>query len=742
MGRIDRGAARRAVTDVREFEPNRVSALLAPRNVVLVGATDRPGHWSARVWQNLVRFGFSGPVYLVNPGRESLWGARCYASLDDLPEPPDHLALFVPAEISLQVLEAGAELGARSATLFAAGFGEGGDPAGAERAGRLGGILSRTGIAVAGPNCMGVASGRSRFVTIPDETLPELAPGPVAVVTQSGMMCSAIHRAIRDTGLQSAHLVSCGNQTGLQASDYIRYFADDPDVRVILCYLEGLPDADRFLAAASRVRERKKALVVVKIGGSDEGREAALAHTGSLVGSLDAFDAFAAGVGVLRFDAMEEALEAVSYLARAPLPRRDGLALMTISGALKSLAHEAASREGLTFAPLSPETRARLQAVLGEDADIANPLDTKRTLGTAQYIGCIEALCAAPEIGMLLIAEDLPREAGVERKVANLRALAEHLQERGPETAYAPVAAFLPLPLRETEFMATFREEIGALPVLRDTGKAVRVAGTLLEFRRVAAAAAAEGPEGRASALSPSAEAVDAWRARAAKLDVPSALNEAQSKALLGSFGVSVPNERVLSTPAEAAEAAADIGFPVVLKAVSSGMTHKSDAGLVVLGLTDAEAVSAAAVSLLEKCDRLEVHPEGLLVAEQVSGGTETVLGLHRDPEMGLVSMFGMGGVWLELFRDVAFSPPVASRASAREVIGRTRAARLLAGYRGGEHGDVEAVVDALLALGRLAQALGDCIEFVDINPFLVLAERKGGVALDSTVVLRPPGEY
>ncbi|HEY7384451.1 MAG TPA: acetate--CoA ligase family protein [Beijerinckiaceae bacterium] len=703
-----------------------VEALLAPRNVVLVGASDRPGHWSGRVWLNLRRFRFAGHVYPVNPNRSEIWGARCYAGVHDLPEAPDHLAVFIPADMTLRTLEEAAACGARGATLFAAGFGEGGDAEGRARGQRLKDTLARTGIAAAGPNCMGVASGRSKLVTLADETLEELAPGPVAVVTQSGMLCGTFSRALNDRGLRVAYLISCGNQTGLTFSDYIAFLAGDPDLRVILCYIESVLDAPRFLAAARKARDNGKRVVVVKIGGSDAARAAALAHTGALAGSIEVFDTFARDAGIIRLDSLDEMIEAAELLARAPAPRGPRIAVMTNSGALKSLTTEATSAHGIEVAKLAPDTESRLRDVLGEDADIGNPLDTKRTLPTEQYMGCVETLCAAPEIDVLLLAEELPREAGIARKVANFRALEKWVGRAGK-----PVAMFSPITFRETDYMIGLRDQLAHVPLMRDIGKTFRAIAALTK-------AGGAGPEPAAAAARPAPPPLVAdYRRRAAALTEPVALSEVESKALLGAYGIALPPEAIAASPEEATVAATRIGFPVVLKAISAEVPHKSDAGLVVLDLTNGEDVHAAAERLRRRCGELGAAFEGLLVAKQMSGGIEAVLGVHRDPEMGPVVMAGMGGVWLELFKDVAFAPPGLSRERAIEAIARTRVARLLAGYRGSPPGDVNALADAMVSLGRLALDLGDVIEAIDINPVLVM--QTGVCALDGLVVLKPP---
>jgi acetate---CoA ligase (ADP-forming) len=703
-----------------------VEALLAPRNVVLVGASDRAGHWSGRVWLNLRRFGFAGNVYPLNPNRSEIWGTRCYAGMQELPETPDHLAIFIPAEMTLRTLEEAAARGARGATLFAAGFGEGGDPEGRTRGQRLKEILGRTGIAAAGPNCMGVASGRSKLVTIADETLEELGPGPVAVVTQSGMLCATFSRALNDRGLRVAYLISCGNQTGLTFSDYIAFLADDPELRVILCYIESVPDAQRFLAAARKARDNGKSVVVVKIGGSEAGRAAALAHTGALAGRIEVFDTFARDAGVIRVDSLDEMIEAAELLGRSPAPRGSRIAVMTNSGALKSIATEATSAYGIEVAKLASDTETKLRGVLGEDADIGNPLDTKRTLPTEKYMGCVETLCAAPEIDLLLLAEELPRESGIARKVANFTALESWIARAGK-----PVAMFSPITFRETDYMIELRDQLAHVPLMRDVGKTFRAIAALTRASADARNTAASEERRECPPI------VADYRRRAATLTGPTALSEVESKVLFRAYGIPLPPEELVSSGDDAASAAARIGFPVVLKAVSAAVPHKSDAGLVLLGLTTTGEVHAAAERLKRRCEEIGAPCEGVLVAKQMRGGVEAVLGIHRDPEMGPVVMVGMGGVWLELFKDVAFAPPGLSPERALEAIAATRMSRVLGGYRGSRPSDVTALADALTSLGRMALDLGDIIEAVDVNPLLVM--EKGVCALDGLVVLKPP---
>ena len=702
-----------------------IEALMAPRNVVLVGASDR--NWAPRIWDNLKRFGYEGQVFPINPNRDEIWGVRCYASIADLPEAPDHLALFVPKEQTLDILEAAGQIGARSASIYAAGFGEGGDADGRARALRLKEILRTHSIAATGPNCMGLAVGRSKFCTFPDEQLQPLAPGPVAALTQSGMLAQTFARGLVDAGLTLAYLVSCGNQTGLTFADYITHLADDPDLRVITCYVESVANGPAFLAAADKARRNGKAIVVVKAGGSEEARKAALAHTGSLAGSTEVFDAFARDVGIVRVDNLEDMVEAAAYLARMRRPAGRCVAVMTNSGALKSLTTEAAEVSGVALVTLDPSTGIRMRETLA-DAELANPFDSKRTLRTEEYMACVRALHDDPNVDLLLLAEELPRAAGIERKVRNLTALDAFVAAE----ASKPVAAFAPVTLQESGYMHELRGSLAHLPWLRDVGKTFRTIGRILPSGLTPAAP-------RHAPLPERAGIVAQWRARAASLDGPTALGEAESKSLLAAYGIGAPAEAAVAGIDEAVAAATRIGFPVVLKGISAAVPHKSDAGLVILGLADPSAVCVAAQTIIDRCSALGAPLEGILVAEQVNGGIEMVLGVHRDPEMGPAVMVGMGGIWLELFKDVAFAPPGLDLARACETIACTRASIILNGYRGGAVHDVDALARALVSLGHLASELADVIEAIDVNPILVREQGRGAVALDALVVLRPP---
>jgi acetate---CoA ligase (ADP-forming) len=403
----------------------KVAALLNPRNVVIVGASDAPGSWALRAFQNLRRYDFRGPVYPVNPRRDQVWNMRCYRGFADLPEPPDHVVVVIPATQVPDTLRAAAAAGARSATVMSSGFGEAEDAAAKALAETLRKTIAETGLAVSGPNCMGNIHAPSRLMTLTDDRPHRIAEGPVAIVAQSGGLAMAIKRTLEERGIATASLVTSGNEAGLSTADYIAYFATLPFVRVIVSYLEAVQDPEHWRAACAVARSAGKPVVALKLGASAEGRAAALAHTGAVAGSMEEFDALAASAGILRVRTLDDIVEAVEYFTHVPLPAGANLGGITFSGALRGLLLDAAAANGLTFPALAPATRKRLEAVLGVGTFIGNPLDSGFAgLGSKDvYIECVSALLDDPAIDILLLQEELPRGPGSERKEANLHAV-------------------------------------------------------------------------------------------------------------------------------------------------------------------------------------------------------------------------------------------------------------------------------------------------------------------------------
>lgn len=720
----DRKAARESV--------EKVGALLNPRNIVIVGASDRPGSWTTRLFRNLDRYEYGKPVYPFNPGRDEVWDVKCYKSMSDLPEPPDHLVVLVPAKAVSGVLREAAAAGARSATVFTSGFEEIGTDEGRALGQELRAAIKETGLAVSGPNCLGNLAAPNSLVTMPDDRRQVVERGPVAIVGQSGGLAMAIKRTLEERGVNTGYVVTSGNEAGLTTADYIRFFTQDADTKVIVSYLEGIHDREGFLSACRAARAAGKPVVVMKLGTSERGRGAALAHTGALAGSAEAFDAVAGDAGAIRVGSLDDVVEVTEYMLHARLPGGTGVGAITFSGGLRGLILDAAERNGLNVPPLSPQSQSSLESMLGAGSAVGNPLDGGFGVLTSEdtYRTCIETVLNDPNIDILLLQEELMREPGSDRKEAYLR-----MVEGIAQTAKKPIAYVSMISYGLTDYSRGLRDELRHLAFQQEVDKGMRTIGTIINY-----AEQGRRPEPKLPAQT-KAEAAAAARVRELAAGVESArsLSEPESKALLTAYGINTPAEEVATSVDEAVDAARRIGLPVVLKAVSDALPHKTEAGAVLVGLATEDAVRKGYETILANVAKAapDVKLDGVLVARQVTGGLELALGISNDPEVGPVVMFGQGGVALELYGDVALAAPELDAARAESLIARTKAASLLAGFRGGAAHDQAAVVDAIQAVGRIARDLGDVIEALDVNPFVVLPGSGGGFALDALAVVR-----
>lgn len=704
--------------------PDKVEALLNPRNVVILGASDRPGNWAHRVWRNLRRYEFPGAVYPFNPSRDTVWNTRCYRDFAELPEAPDHLVVLIPAPAVATALAEAARFGARSATVMTSGFDEAESASAAEAAAQLRRVLDETGLAISGPNCLGNLNASARLMTMPDDRPQRLAAGPVAVVGQSGGIAMALKRSLEERGVDCGWAITSGNEAGLTTADYVEYFAQKPGVRAVVSYLKSVHNSARFLSACAKAQAAGVSVVVVKLGASDVGRAAALAHTGRLAGAMAAFDAVTRPVGIIRATNLDAAVEILEYVVHAPPPRLSQLGAITFSGGLRGMLLDMAASRGLVFAPLAPRTRAKLETLMTTGTVVGNPLDAGFAALTSQdaYLRAIEALLADPGIDLLLLQEELPRAPGTERKEANLRAV-NAIAARADK----PIAFFSMISHGLTDYSRSLRAELPNLAFLQETGKALSAASAVIANgqQRKNRPEPAESPERARNYLSAFLAGAKGPR------------SEVELKALLKRYGIAAPTEFLVQSEREAVQAAAKIGFPVVVKAVSAELPHKSDIGAVALGNETARQVREAFRQVSQAAKKQRAQLDGILLAKQLSDGIELALGLHRDPEMGMVIMCGAGGTALELERDVAFGALPLDQAAAEEMISRLRIARMIAGFRGSPPLDRPAFVKALLSLSQLAMDAASRIELVDVNPFLL--RRRGGVALDALIVTRNP---
>ena len=721
----------------------KVAALLNPTSVAILGARENPMGWTARIFANYQRFDFEGPVWPINPNFAEIWGVPCFPKLSELPGVPDHLVVMRAAKFVPQILREAAAIGSRSATIYAAGFSELGTKRGIELEEELREAIEETGLAVCGPNCLGSLSARGRSLSLPDDRIRELIPGPVAMVGQSGTTTPGLGRTLIDRGIDVGYIVTSGNETGLTTSDYINYFVEDKDVKVIFCLIEAVRRPQDFLKACRRARDARKPVIALKMGLSDKGRAAAMAHTGSMAGSIEAFDAVAGESGVIRVESGDAAADLIEFFIHSDLPQGKGVGVLVYSGGVRGLSLDAAHRNDILLPDFSPQTAAKFRKILGEKLQVSNPLDAPgfMNMPLEAVVSLMEAIQEDPAIGTVLFQEDLPRDEGMNeaniRRTTRVLSTMEAFDQKFLQDGGKPIGLISPASADLTDFSRQARKKFSNISLMNEPERAFRTLRYVNSYRDQLRNA---GLRRLRKTRLPSRLASDSLLVVREQKGAPFPLNEPESKALLEAYDIPIPKEAMAKNTPEAVKLATSIGFPVVVKGVASALTHKSEAGAVKLSLVNEVEVEQACKMIKKNVKNFDssIKLEGWLVSKFIPTGLELVFGIQRDPEMESVVMFGLGGVWLEMFKDVTFARPGFGEEKARAMIEQTRVGALLRGYRGTSPFDRQTVVDTLISVGRLAADGGDKIESLDINPFIVLPEGKGGFAVDALVVLAP----
>ena len=698
--------------------------MLHPRNIVLVGATDKPGNYAERIWNNLIKYQFEGGLYPVNAKRETIWGVPCYKDFVSLPDKPDHVLVLVPARFAVQVIRDAAAAGARSATIVTSGFSELQDDESQRLAGELQQAIRETGLAVTGPNCLGNLSAGEKMFTNIDDRVVTMAAGPVAIAGQSGAIIMAIRQALEDRGVGIGYMVTTGNEAGLETPDLMSYFAADPSVRVIVVYLEGVRNTKVFREACKAARAAGKPVIALKLGASEGGRAASMAHTGALAGSIETFDAISTREGVIRVRGLDELIETTECFVHADPPKNARLAAVTLSGGKRGLLIDAFSAAGLNFAQLSQNASDKLAKMLGPGSIIGNPLDAgfAAVVDPSVYMQSIKIMIDDPDTDIVIIDAELPK-APHELRERNLRIVNDMAA-----TASKPVVYISTMSIGFTEFTKNLRRSLPHIAVMQGLDRAVGAIKALIDY----ASLRKEVPD----VVSSSGASARATLERTLKNARGAALDEVASKKLLKAYGIPISKEEIAQTAADAVKIAKKIGFPVVAKVVSAEILHKSDIGGVVLNINSPAEVKKAFNDITHRVRKLKNKPklEGILIAQQVKADLELVVGAALDAEMGPVVLFGTGGVDIELMKDVALAGAPLDATEARELIGRTKAGVKIRGYRGKPALHEASAVKAIVGLSNLMADAGTRIASIDVNPFLINA--KTGVAVDGLIVL------
>jgi acetyltransferase len=675
-----------------------VENLLRAKSVAIIGASQK-GAWPQGIFQNLKSAKYPGGVYLINPNYGELYGEKCYRRLADLPEVPDELLILIPTRAVLGVLEEAAQLGTRAATIYTAGFGEGDDPKGKERAQAMRDLCDSTGLVICGPNCMGSYSVAEGLWTFPTVT-PLLKQGPVGLIFQSGGSLGNWIKGATERGIGFSYAVSSGNEISLDLVDYLSFLVDDAQTKVITLMVEGIRRPDEFMAVAEQALNRGKPILVVKLGRSEMGKRQAISHTGALAGADEVFDAVCDRLGLIRCPTLEDLTETTLAFMAGRFPKGSRAAIVVNSGGMKGLICDHCDELKTNLAQLSEKTKEAVRPLIPAELAVENPLECGVAgFGDEQgFINIVKLHAEDEGVDLLAIHGELPR--GQQRSASLFKSLAEATDK--------PVLAFGRSTYSCLEESRAYQGAAG-LPFLQGIKPTLRALAGLGRYgeRKQRGAPAMPAASGAAADL------------EGEKLT-----------ALLRRHGIALPQQAMVGNAAEAGAKAKEIGFPVALKLISPDVVHKTESGAVVLGLKTPEEVAGHGQKLLSKTLR-----KGQLLIQEMVQGTEVLIGARTDPQYGPFLMVGLGGILVEVLKDVSIRLLPLDEAEARQMLKELRGVKILEGVRGQGPRDVDALVKAMVGLSDIFAAHRNHLSDMEINPIMVRAKGGGVAAVDVRLV-------
>jgi acetyltransferase len=682
-----------------------VKPLLLPESVAIVGASEAGGYgWPKSIYENLEHAGFPAKIYLINPRREELWGRKVYPDFGALPEPVDLALAIVPAEIIADVLADGARHGLKTALVYASRFGEGDDADGKRRSAALKAVCDEHGLTVCGPNCMGAVSLPKNLLFYPSPRVRGLPRGPAGVVFQSGGTFMFWLAQAGKRGLGFTYAVSSGNELNLDLADYINFMVEDDDTKLIVSMIEGIRRPEAFMAAAEKALAAQKPILMVKIGSSERGRSAMLSHTGALAGDDDVFNAVCEKYGIIRCGSLDDLLETALAFQAGRVPTGSRVAMVGYSGGGKGLFLDHAADEGVEIAAFSPATADAIRPFIDEGVPSENPLDCGAGIAPRQKD--FSTVC------QLALADDGVDIAAVQGQLPQIPSDPDDPTVFSDMVAATgkPVIGFGRMSQNVSEEGCAF-QTAAQIPFLQGLPETVRAIKGLVAYgvRLRSGVAPLPAPGGNESDL-----------------------HGAAFDELLASRGLTPPKSAFAETPEAAAAEAADIGFPVALKIVSSRFTHKTEIGGVTLGLDDGESVADAGLAMAKRLFAVDAAApiEGYLVQEMVAG-VEFIIGVREDAQFGPFMVAGLGGILVEAMKDVSIRMLPLTPEAARGMLDELRGKAVLGAFRGSPPRDVDALIGAMCGLSAVFLDHRTWLSDLEVNPLIVLGEGAGVRAVD-----------
>ena len=697
-----------------------IDRMLNPKSIAVVGATPRM-QYGGRFLNAALKAKDRVAVYPVNPRYDEIMGVKSYPSVTALPETPDLVGVVVPYHQVLDILKESHAKGTRAAIVISAGFSERDVDDRRDLQGEVSAFARESGLRICGPNCLGVANVQADLWPTASSRGSDGLSGPIGLICQSGASAFGpfLTRAVEE-GIGLSHIISTGNEADLDFCDFARYLLDQDSVKVIAGFVEGFKDARKLVAVAELAAERGKPIVLIKIGRSDLGSRAARSHTAALTGADALYDEVFAQYGITRVQDYDELLEVSQLLAHTAKPMQPGVAVVSHSGGISSLTADMCGQAGLDLPPLTDTAREGINGVLKGFGWAANPSDVTGFANSDSFPEIMAYMSEQPHIGTLVVAS-----AGADPQAEQVIAQRDK-SDRG--------LAFLWTGTRSAT-SGLPKLKAAQIPVFYVPDKLAFGVRALLNYHQWRDRRQAAG-FGRAAGMTPSQEQVTAALAARGRV----AFSEHESKELIAAWGIPITREAVADSAEAAITAAETIGYPVALKADSPDILHKTEAGVIRLGLTDAAQVKAAYADIMSNAAAAAPAGaviNGALVQEMVSGGVEVIVGVSYDAQLGPTLLFGVGGVMVEVYNDVALRLCPITRSEALEMINQVKGSRLLHGFRGTPPADIDALAAALVSVSQLAVNLEGTLSELDINPLMVLPAGQGIKAADALAVFR-----
>ena len=687
--------------------------LLRPKSIAVIGASDKPG-FGLSTCENLMRSHRQEDIFFVHPKRESVLGKKCYRSIAELPQQVDMCIILLNKSLVISTLEQAAARGCRAAIVYASGYGETGDRE-AER--ELRETAERLDMAVMGVNCAGYISNNDDLFPFGMIVKRDARPGNIAIISQSGKICLNMMQV---DYMNFSYLISAGNCSCILIEDYIDYLIDDPGTKVIGLYLEGVKDPEKFADVLRRAAVIRKPVVILKVGRSEAGSRVASSHTGSLSGSDRAFDALCRKFGIVRVDDIEELVQMCHMLSvMREMPTIPTISAMCLSGGETGVCADVGTLNGLEYPAFTDETLTRLTELLPDYASPANPLDMTATLSHdgPKYAEVIKAIMRDPNVGMVLCGQTVLPDQAKEDVIypmsdGMVMAANEHIK---------PVAVINFLNCDRDPVIREKLEKAG-VPLLPAPGTGFKLLRRLMDMVRYK-------PEEKTLTLAVPHPAGGGRRA----------LSEYESKQELQNFGVKVPYSEVVKSEEQLERVCCEVSYPCVAKIESADILHKSDIGGVKLNLNNAMELRAAYREVLKNAAEKApgAKANGVLVQPMLPQGVEVILGVNVDPQFGPMILCGLGGVFVEVFKDVALYPAPLNREEALDMIRSLKGYKMLTGYRGSEKCDVDALAELMVQVSEYAVANRDTLCEMDLNPVFVYGEGRGVDIADAVIIRR-----